>query len=101
MAIIWRRQKIFTLRGHEGSATISKLVESYRKSPLKEVAGFKVIKSKDFSEEGFIDEDEELLPCQNFMQLFLDNDFSLAIRPSGTEPKIKYYLFGCGRARIK
>jgi phosphoglucomutase len=85
--------------GAEGSAIISRLVESYRKNPLGEVAGFKVIKSKDFSEEGFIDEDEELLPCQNFIQLFLDNNFSLAIRPSGTEPKIKYYLFGCGEPR--
>lgn len=81
--------------GAEGSATISKLVESYRKNPLKNVENFKVLKKKDFSEEGFIDEDEELLPKQNFIQIFLDNDFSIAIRPSGTEPKIKYYLFGC------
>lgn len=81
--------------GAEGSATISKLVESYRKNPLKNVENFKVLKKRDFSEEGFIDEDEELLPKQNFIQIFLDNDFSIAIRPSGTEPKIKYYLFGC------
>ena len=85
--------------GAEGSSTISKLVESYRKNPLKIVENFKVLKKKDFSEEGFIDEDEELLPKQNFIQIFLDNDFSIAIRPSGTEPKIKYYLFGCAEPR--
>ena len=85
--------------GAEGSATISKLVESYRKNPLKNVENFKVLKKKDFSEEGFIDEDEELLPKQNFIQIFLDNDYSIAIRPSGTEPKIKYYLFGCAEPR--
>jgi len=85
--------------GAEGSTTISKLVESYRKNPLKKVESFKVIKKKDFSEEGFIDEDEELLPKQNFIQISLDNDFSIAIRPSGTEPKIKYYLFGCAEPR--
>jgi phosphoglucomutase len=85
--------------GAEGSATISKLVESYRKNPLKNVENFKVLKKKDFSEEGFIDEDEELLPKQNFIQIFLDNDFSIAIRPSGTEPKIKYYLFGCSEPK--
>jgi phosphoglucomutase len=28
--------------------------------------------------------------------LELENGFTIAIRPSGTEPKIKYYLFGCG-----
>jgi phosphoglucomutase len=63
------------------------------------VENFKVLKKKDFSEEGFIDEDEELLPKQNFIQIFLDNEFSIAIRPSGTEPKIKYYLFGCSEPK--
>ena len=44
---------------------------------------------------GYIDEDEENLPLQNFIQLQLENGFTISIRPSGTEPKIKYYLFGC------
>ena len=43
-----------------------------------------------------IDEDEEELPQENFLMLELENGFTVAIRPSGTEPKIKYYLFGCG-----
>jgi phosphoglucomutase len=47
-------------------------------------------------ESGYIDEDEDPLPPENFLQMSLDNGFSIAIRPSGTEPKIKYYLFGCG-----
>ncbi len=82
--------------GAEGSATITRLVESYRKSPLEKISEINVRKIRDFSEEGYIDEDNEPLPVQNFIQIFLENDYTIAIRPSGTEPKIKYYLFGCG-----
>jgi len=82
--------------GAEGSTTITKLADSYRKQPLGEVDEIKVTKIKDFLESGYIDEDEEPLPTENFLQMTLENGFSIAIRPSGTEPKIKYYLFGCG-----
>ena len=82
--------------GAEGSATITKLAESYRKNPLSEVNEIAVTKTKDFLESGYIDEDEDPLPTENFLQMSLENGFSIAIRPSGTEPKIKYYLFGCG-----
>ena len=55
-----------------------------------------MIKTKDFLESGYIDEDEDPLPVENFLHLSLENGYSVAVRPSGTEPKIKYYLFGCG-----
>ena len=55
-----------------------------------------MLKTKDFLESGYIDEDEDPLPVENFLQITLENGYSIAIRPSGTEPKIKYYLFGCG-----
>ena len=55
---------------------------------------------KDFLSPGFIDEDEDPLPQENFIKLHLENGFSIAIRPSGTEPKIKYYLFGCGEPMV-
>ncbi len=82
--------------GAEGSATISRLVESYRTKPLEKILDYNVNKVRDFSEEGYVDEDNEDLPRQNFIHLTLENGFNIAIRPSGTEPKIKYYLFGCG-----
>ncbi len=82
--------------GAEGSETIKSLAESYRKSPLEKVADIEVKASKDFLEKGYIDEDEDELPQENFLVLELANKFSIAIRPSGTEPKIKYYIFGCG-----
>ena len=82
--------------GAEGNETIKKLAASYRTKKLSSIAGQKIKKSKDFLEKGYIDEDEEELPQENFLMLELENGFTVAIRPSGTEPKIKYYLFGCG-----
>jgi len=82
--------------GAQGSATIVKLTESYRKNALTEIAGIKVSSTKDFQEKGYLDEDEDPLVEQNFIFITLENDFNVAIRPSGTEPKIKYYLFGSG-----
>jgi len=82
--------------GAEGSDTIAKLADSYRKTPLASIDGIAVVKTKDFLESGYIDEDEDPLPVENFLQMTLENGYSVAIRPSGTEPKIKYYLFGSG-----
>jgi phosphoglucomutase len=82
--------------GAEGNEIIKKLAASYRTNKLSSIAGQKIVKSKDFLEKGYIDEDEEELPQENFLMLELENGFTIAIRPSGTEPKIKYYLFGCG-----
>ncbi len=86
--------------GAEGSTTISQLASSYRDNPLSTVADIGVSQTKDFLSSGFIDEDEDPLPQENFIKLNLDNGFSIAIRPSGTEPKIKYYLFGCGEPMV-
>ena len=82
--------------GAEGNEIIEKLAASYRTKKLRIIAGQKIVKSKDFLEKGYIDEDEEELLQENFLMLELENGFTIAIRPSGTEPKIKYYLFGCG-----
>ena len=85
--------------GAEGSATITKLAQSYRKNPLSAVDDIAVTKTKDFLESGYIDEDED--PCQqNFLQMNLENGFSIAIRPSGTEPKIKYIFSVRGQKSI-
>ena len=81
--------------GAEGRATIEKLVYSYRNQPLEEISGVKVVKTKDYLNGGFVDEEGEAVPSLDFIELSLENDFSIAIRPSGTEPKIKFYLFGC------
>ena len=92
-----RTENIY-FEGAQGSATIAKLTESYRKNALTEIADIKVTSTKDFLQKGYLDEDEDPLVEQNFIFITLENDFHVAIRPSGTEPKIKYYLFGSGEA---
>ena len=80
--------------GAEGSEKIKAIMNSHRKSPLKEICGVKIIKIKDFSEEGLLDEEDMPISKENFLMVVLENGFKIAIRPSGTEPKIKFYIFG-------
>ena len=82
--------------GAEGKKLIEGLAETYRSKPLTEIDGSEIVKTKDFREKGFLDEDEDPLPRENFLLFYLANGHSVAVRPSGTEPKIKYYLFGAG-----
>ena len=53
-----------------------------------------VLKIKDFSEDGLLDEEDLPIAKENFLMVLLENGFKVAIRPSGTEPKIKFYIFG-------
>jgi phosphoglucomutase len=80
--------------GAEGSEKIQKIMSSLRNSLGKDFNGIAVSKVKDFSESGLLDEEDEPLEKENFLMISLENGFSVAIRPSGTEPKLKYYLFG-------
>lgn len=80
--------------GASGAKKIKQLLDSYKNNPLKEIAGFQVIKSTDFSQKPVIDEEGEEIPLQEFFILELENGFRCAIRGSGTEPKIKFYIFG-------
>ena len=80
--------------GAEGGEIIKKLAESYRNSPPSTISNLKITSRKDFLQSVHVDEEEENLPLENFLIINLENGFSVAIRPSGTEPKIKYYIFG-------
>jgi phosphoglucomutase len=80
--------------GVEGRETIKRLTESYRNSPPSTISDIKITGIKDFLQSGHVDEEDENLPLENFLIISLENEFSVAIRPSGTEPKIKYYIFG-------
>ena len=77
--------KTLTLEGAEGAAKIEAAMEKLRNSPPREIAGHKVTEVKDYL--GGIDG----LPKSDVLKFFLDDGWC-AVRPSGTEPKIKLYF---------
>lgn len=80
--------KSITLKGIDGMEQIGNIMNYFRKSDIKEISGIKVINVKDYSK-GI-----DGLPVSDVLKFFLSDDSWVAIRPSGTEPKIKFY-FGC------
>jgi phosphoglucomutase len=79
--------------GATGASKIRNILESYRKEPPKEVAGFVVTGWKDLGVDTLHDADGKEIPKQDFYIIELDNGYSYACRGSGTEPKIKFYVF--------
>ena len=84
------------LEGAEGAGRISGLARSYSDSPPASIDGSQVVKVQDFSRQDIYDEEGDLIPRTGMIMMELHDGRSLAIRPSGTEPKIKFYLFGKG-----
>jgi len=82
------------MEGADGAARIRRLVASYSDDPPEEVDGSPVSMLQDFSREDIYDEEGDLVPKQGMILAELGDARRFAVRPSGTEPKIKYYLFG-------
>lgn len=82
-----------TFEGAEGAVQISKLITSYAKQTPEEIDGAKVESVRNFATESFHDIEGEVIPKENMLILELNDGRRLAVRPSGTEPKIKFYLF--------
>jgi phosphoglucomutase len=80
--------------GAEGANKIARLAESYRTHPFSEVLGSKVVEIKDFETETILDSEGDAIPKEKMSIFELEDRTRIAVRPSGTEPKIKYYLFG-------
>jgi len=80
--------------GAAGAAKIARILESYRSNPPAEFLGTKVERFRDFGKETVLDPDEKEIPKQDLYFLELENGYRYAVRGSGTEPKIKFYLFG-------
>jgi phosphoglucomutase len=79
--------------GASGNAKIKKILETYRANPPKAFGDVKVVKFQDFGREKIHDADGELIPAQDLYIVTLSNGYSFAARGSGTEPKMKFYLF--------
>lgn len=84
------------MEGADGAAKIAALAKSYSESPPAEVDGCAVAKNQDFLEQDIYDEEGDLIPKQGMTNVILADGRRFAVRASGTEPKIKYYLFGNG-----
>jgi len=83
--------------GAEGADKIARLVKSYTSDPFSEVLGSKVTSVRNFENETIKDVEGDVIPKEKMSIFELEDRTRIAVRPSGTEPKIKYYLFAQGR----
>ena len=84
-------------KGKEGAEEIKQMMENYRSTPPDSINSSKVILIKDYlisTEFDLMNNTEKKieLPTSNVLQFFLEDGSKISVRPSGTEPKIKYYF---------
>lgn len=83
--------------GSKGAKEIAGIMDAYRNAPPKEIAGSIVVRIADYKtgeilEIGDGTKSSTDLPSSNVIQLWLEDGTKITARPSGTEPKIKYYV---------
>lgn len=86
-----------TLKGKDGAEQIQKMMATFRGNPPKEVAGFTVVAVEDYKESIITtlqdgNKEEIHLPKSNVLKYQLEDGSWFCLRPSGTEPKIKFYF---------
>jgi phosphoglucomutase len=87
------RGESLTMEGAEGAGQIKKLVDSYASKPPTEIDGAKVNSTVNFATESILDVEGDQIPPEAMLMITLADNRRIAVRPSGTEPKIKYYMF--------
>ena len=85
-----------TLKGIEGLQKIQEIMENFRKNPLKALGGYEVTSIRDYKKNTITEVatgevKETGLPESNVLYYDMNDGAWLCIRPSGTEPKIKFY----------
>ena len=85
--------KSLVMEGADGAAKIAALTKSYIDTPPTEMDGTAVAGLRDFSAGTMVDAEGDPVPAEKMLFIDLVDGRSFAVRPSGTEPKIKYYLF--------
>ena len=91
------KQFSITLKGAQGAEQIKQMMENMRKNPPKELANKKVLSIGDYlAQTIYSNETQETtstnLPKSNVLYYELEDDNWCCVRPSGTEPKIKFYM---------
>ncbi len=84
-------------KGKEGAEEIQKMMHDFRHKRPETLNDSKIVKVKDYQSSKEIElvsgeEKDILLPKSNVLQFFLEDGTKISIRPSGTEPKIKFYV---------
>lgn len=86
-----------TKKGMNGAKEIAEMMEEYRSNPPQTIAGSKVIQVLDYQNQTDIslqtgESKKIVLPKSNVLQFILEDGSKISARPSGTEPKIKFYF---------
>lgn len=86
-----------TKQGKQGAEEIQNMMLAFRENPPKTLIGLEVVRIKDYQKQLDIDlknNTEKALdfPKSNVLQFFLEDGSKVSVRPSGTEPKIKFYF---------
>ena len=79
--------------GAEGAETITRLLASYVGKPPNEMLGAKLVQVKNFETGTYCDIEGDEIPKEKMLIFEFGDHTRIAVRASGTEPKIKYYLF--------
>jgi phosphoglucomutase len=85
--------------GAEGATKIARLAGSYAVDPFSEVLGSKMTSIRNFETDEIKDVEGDGIPKEKMSIFELEDGTRIAVRPSGTEPKIKYYLFAQRRPK--
>lgn len=82
-----------TFEGAEGAETIKRLLSSYVSRPPNEMLGAKLVQVKNFETDTYRDVEGDEIPKEKMLIFDFGDHTRVAVRASGTEPKIKYYVF--------
>ena len=92
-------------KGSKGNQDMLDLMNNIRKNPLDELCGLKVEKWNDyltqFSHKKKVQERIFNLDASNVIKFFFEDGSTISIRPSGTEPKCKFYVEGVGKTDVE
>ncbi len=87
-------QTSLTLKGQQGQNQIKEIIKSFIESNIQEIASYKVVKFENFKDSVVVENNKvsELdFPKSDVLKFYLEEGSWVAVRPSGTEPKCKFY----------
>lgn len=89
--------KVYSIKfeGSEGASEMKRIMKYLHRDSLKKIGDIKVSRIEDFEKSIVRENSNEYYlsqPKSNLVKIFLENGASIAVRPSGTEPKIKFYI---------